>query len=257
MAMADGKVHRPPGGDHGRLMVADPGMVRVFVSARQPLRIGADGRFVLAVRADRERRFSKDPLQRVLLVHQQITRTGTDEDLDSGSPPRPLQFAEVVRRGADIEAVVHHAFLCRQRELLLQRGDRDRRGLCVGHLQKRRHAPFGAGEAPGVQVLFMFQPRLAEVHLVVDNARQEMEARRVDHLVGLRAVRRIDAGDLLTFDQDVDKPLAVRQDAGRIFDERAHADSFLRADRIAHGRLTRPRRQEREQHQTTARQNHA
>ncbi len=85
-----------------------------------------------------------------------------------------LQFGDVVRRGADVEAVIDEATSRRRgpafrRSRCLRRRRRDR----VRHFQERRHAPFGAGPRRRVQVFLVRQARLAEMDLVVDHARQE------------------------------------------------------------------------------------
>ncbi len=53
-----------------------------------------------------KRGFREDAFQRFLIIDQQIARAGADEDLDARRALSRLQLAEIVRRGADVEAVI-------------------------------------------------------------------------------------------------------------------------------------------------------
>ena len=91
-----GQIDRPAGGDEGGLVVADAGMVGHVVRAGEAGGVGADGRFVFAVGGDRQRGLGEDPLQRSLLVDQQVAGAGADEDLDAGRAVGRFQLVDVV-----------------------------------------------------------------------------------------------------------------------------------------------------------------
>ena len=76
---------------------------------------------------DRQRRLGEDPLQRVLLVDQQIARAGADEDLDAGRAVGLPQLVDIVARRADVKAVIDERLSGRQRELFFQPRLRRRR----------------------------------------------------------------------------------------------------------------------------------
>ena len=63
------------------------------------------------MRTERQRRLGEDPLEVLLTLDQQVAGAGADEDLDARRPAGVLQFLHVLRRGTDVEAVVHQASL--------------------------------------------------------------------------------------------------------------------------------------------------
>ena len=177
---------------------------------------------------DRKPRLGKNLLQGLLLIDEQVPRAAADENLDAGGPSRLLQFGQVRRRRADVEAVVHQALLSRQGQLRVQRLDGDRGRLCVGHLQEARHAPFRARPAGRVQILLVREPRFPEMHLVVDHARNQVQPRRINHFVCGRMQGRIHGDNLAVFDQNVRAQSFLGQDDSRMADKRLHNErTFL------------------------------
>ena len=63
----------------------------------------------------------------------------------------------------------------------------------------------------------MGQARLAEMHLGVDHARQDVQALAVDHLAGRGLAERADRGDPAARDADIAHALAVLIDHGAGF----------------------------------------
>src|SRR5690606_19119983 len=126
---------------------------------------------------------------------------------------------EVVVAGAEVEAVVGPRAAGGARVLVLQRraGQRGRAG--VGHVheagQPARHR---RGRLAG-DVGFVLEPRLAEMHLVVDHARQQAPAGGIDH--GLARARRqaADGVDAAVADAQVAVELAAFIDQARVEDE--------------------------------------
>ena len=161
----------------------------------------------------------EDLLQPVLIVDQHVPRARSHEDLDSGGARRLLQLGQVVGRGADVEAVVHHAAALRPGELRGERGDRDRLRDGVGHLQERGHAPGRARPAPRAQVFLVRESGIAEVDLVVDHPGQQVKSRRVHHLVRAAVRGGADRRDPRVVDQYRRARRLSRQDDGRALNQ--------------------------------------
>ena len=58
-------------------------------------------------------------------------------------------------------------------------------GSGVGHLEDGGHAAHHRGERPGLQILLVLRAGLAEMHLAVDDAREDRQTRRIDDLAGV------------------------------------------------------------------------
>ena len=78
-----------------------------------------------------------------------------------------------------------------RRNLVGKRFGRDGGGLGIGHLEDAGDAARDRGAAAGLEVFLVLGPRLAEMHLAVDDARQDMKAGAVDAFgcLGQRANR--------------------------------------------------------------------
>jgi hypothetical protein len=83
----------------------------------------------------------------------------------------------------------------RTRELVGQIGRAEGAGPGVRHLEDRRHAAERRGGRAAGEILLVLQPRLAEMHLGVDDAGQHMEAIRRQHLARVRRRKVADGGD--------------------------------------------------------------
>ena len=70
-------------------------------------------------------------------------------------------------------------------EFVLKRFRVRRRGIGVRHFENSRHAPHDGRAGARFQILLVLHTRLAEMHLAVDHARQQMEPRAIDHLARL------------------------------------------------------------------------
>ena len=69
----------------------------------------------------------------------------------------------------------------------------NRQWIGVRHLEHRGDAAHDRGERSRFQVFLVGQARLAEMHLGVDDARQQMQAPAVDHFAG-RGARKVADG---------------------------------------------------------------
>ena len=81
-------------------------------------------------------------------------------------------------------------------DLVGERLGRDRQRVGVGHLEHRRDAAENGGARAGLEVLLVGQARLAEMHLAVDHAGQDMQPAAVDPLARRGRVEIADLGDL-------------------------------------------------------------
>ena len=100
------------------------------------------------------------------------------------SSPRCLG---VLARGADIEGKIAMHAVMAALDLV---GNRRRRGggrIGVRHLEHGGDAAEHRAARAGFEVLLVGEAGLAEMHMAVDHARQQMQAAAVDHLAGGRA----------------------------------------------------------------------
>ena len=81
------------------------------------------------------------------------------------------------------EAVVHMTLPCCEGELLFECLECRGLGNGVGHVEIGGHAPSCSCTALTVDVGFLRQARLTEMHMVVDDTRQHKTARSIDDLI--------------------------------------------------------------------------
>jgi len=92
-------------------------------------------------------------------------------------------FVQVIAIDAQEEGVIGQRFFGSDLILLVQALDSQRIGDGVGHIDERGNATRYCRFAFGMQVCFMGSPRVPEVHLPVDNAREEVFAFSIDDFV--------------------------------------------------------------------------
>ena len=167
--------------------------------------VGENGRRVFAVRGDEQRTVREDALQGAFVVHQHVARGRAHEHLDAaglGDVHRLDRF-QVVVGGAQIEGEVGHRAPRGAGVLVEQRGVVHRLRIAVRHLHHagdaagRRRAGF-AGD-----VALVLEARFAEMHLVVDHARQQPRAGQRDLLRADGAETAADAFDAAIADGHV------------------------------------------------------
>ena len=226
MSMTNGQFGRAPRRNHRCEFVANPRMIG-HASRGIPGGIGAHRRFILTVRTDRQCRVGEDPFQGLLVVDQQIAGARADEDLDPRGPAGGLKLCDIVGRGADIEPVVDEAPCGSQRQLLLQALTGHRVGQRIGHLEERRDTPFRTGPRCVPQILFVSEPRFAEMHLIVNDTRQQVQSGRVDRILGRDLAGRIDVRNPVSLDQDRRPTATLWQHHRRVLDQCFHEMSVL------------------------------
>ncbi|EEF93758.1 hypothetical protein CATMIT_01608, partial [Catenibacterium mitsuokai DSM 15897] len=167
---------------------------------------GVDHRRVFAVGDDRRGHVAEDRVQRDRIVDQHVAGGRAHEHLHPRRAARVqrLDRGEVVVARAKIEAEVAPGAAGGAAVLVLQRGRIQGRRAGVGHVHERGQPAGHRRGRFGGHVGLVFHARFAEVDLVVDHARQQAAAARVDHgLAGARRQAGADFGDALAVDAQV------------------------------------------------------
>ena len=148
--------------------------------------VAVDGGGVLAMHHDGQWRQAEDAVERLVTVDEHIAGGTAHKELHAGNAVgvKLRQQVGVVVGGAEEEGVVHVALRSGQPLLLVEcfKGGGLRHG--VGHIEVAGHSSSRRGAAFAVDVGFRREAGLAEVHMVVDDARQHVAARGIDRLVG-------------------------------------------------------------------------
>ena len=151
--------------------------------------------FVLGMKRGAAFDHLKNPPQAFVILHQQRAGGRADEHLDAGAAGRAFQFRQILHvlaGTADEEGkIAMHAVtaaLYLVGECRLGHGQR----IGVRHFEHRGDAAHHGAARTGFEVFLVGLAGLAEMHLGVDHAGQDMQALAVDHLGGrgLRRARR-------------------------------------------------------------------
>ena len=184
--------------------------------------VGVDRRRVLAVGDDRRRRLAEDRIERVGVVDQHVAGRGAHEHLDArrGQRIQRADRLEVVVAGAQVEPVVAPGAPRGAVVLVLQRGGIERRRRRVGHVHEAGQPAGDRRRGFGGDVGLVFQAGFAEMHLVVDHARQQPAAGGVDHVFAVaRRQAAADLGDATAADAQVAIELAAFVDQAGVDDQ--------------------------------------
>ncbi len=182
--------------------------------AQAPLILGMEGGAPLDQR--------QDARQRLLVVDEQIAGGGAHEDFDArgaGELFEGRKLLDIVARGADEKGEVAMHAPAPARDLGGERLGAHRCGLRVRHLEDGGDAAQHRRPAAGFQILFMLEPRLAEMHLGVDDARQHMQAGGIEGLAGGIGAEAADRRDAAVPDANIGEALAGMADKGCTLDE--------------------------------------
>ena len=113
-----------------------------------------------------------------------------------------LELRGVTGHDAAPERHVHVTASARRRSLLVQRRDGRRRGHAVErHVDDRRHAAGCRGARRGVEALPFGAAGFVDVHVRVDQTRQDDEIARIEEVAAIRAIV-VDACDDAVLDVD-------------------------------------------------------
>lgn len=178
------------------------------------------------------RRAGEQALQHGRVVHQHVAGRGAHEHLDAGHLARidGGHGVEIVVRDAEMEGVIGQRIARRYRLLFCHGGHRQRRRPGVRHVHETGDAPRHSRRRLGRYAALVGQPRLAEMHLVVDHAGQQPLPGGVDFLVGTSHDARRDLVDAAMTNQQVAlEDAAFVDQAGVANEQRGHGqNSFCR-----------------------------
>ena len=165
---------------------------------------------------------SEDARQRLLIVDEQIAGGGAHEHFDAGSAwelLQPRQLLDILPRGADEEGEVAIHAPAPAPDLIGERLRAHRRWLGVRHLEHGGDAAEHGRPAAGLEIFLMLEPRLAEMHLGIDDARQDMQAGGLQGPACVLGGEGANRDNSAVFHADIGCPFAGMIDEGRAFDE--------------------------------------
>ena len=147
----------------------------------------AQPEFVLGMEGGAPARILQDRVDAVVVLDQEVAGGRAHEHLDAGRARQPLELADIagiVARSAHPESEVAMHAVGRARHLVGKRGFARRQRIGVGHLEDGGDAAQHRRARARLQIFLVLQPRLAEMHLAVDHARQDVQAGAVDDFAG-------------------------------------------------------------------------
>ena len=193
---------------------------RVAVAAKRcPL---AQARFVFGVKGGAPLDESKDAGKRLLVVDEKVSGGRAHEHLDAGGAwklLKPWKLLDILSRGADEEGEVAIHASPPARDLVGKRPCAHRCRLRIRHLEHGGDAAKHRRAAARLEIFLVLEPRLAEMHLRVDDTWQNVQANRVDGPPGAVACIAADRHDTAVLHADIGKAFAGMIDQGRALDE--------------------------------------
>ena len=127
------------------------------------------------------------------------------------------KFVDILARAADVEGEIAEHAVGGAADLVGERFGRDGGGLGVRHLEDGGDAARDRGAAAGLEVFLVLGARLAEMHLAVDDAGQDVKPGAVDGLGRASAAKAAEPGDPAVPDGDIADRGAVVIDDGSAF----------------------------------------
>ena len=209
-----------PLGRHQRRGLVAPHRMRARIALDAERLALVEAVFVLGMKRGAAPDHLENSPQAFVVLDQQRTGGGADEHLHAGAAGRAFQFRQILHvlaGAADEEReIAMHAVAAALHlvgEGLLGDGQR----IGVRHFEHRRHPAHHGTARSGFKIFLVGQARLAEMHLRIDHAGQDMQALAVDRLGGGSLPKRADRGDPAIGDADVADALAVLIDHGAGF----------------------------------------
>ncbi len=201
-------------------LVAPEGMRARIALDAQPLAV-VEAIFVLRVKGSAPPLYHLEyPAQTLVVLHQERAGRGADEHLDAGAAGRAFKFRQILNvlaRAANEEGEIAMHAMAAKPDLAGEGFFRDRQRIGVRHLEYRGHPAHDRAARARLQIFLMGQPRLAEMHLRVHHAGQDVQALAIDDLGRARLPQSADFGDAASANADVADPLAVLADHGAGF----------------------------------------
>ena len=164
-------------------MGVDRNVIRSFVFLPVFLDIGFYRFLVFAMSGNQHVRTIEYFQQAVHFVHQHITGTGTHKQLNAANAMlvQLVKFRIVIVGCAEIAGVVDDTFLIQQVELGIQGIQRYGQRIGVGHIHDGSHPAGGSRTAFRQDIRFVGKAWVAKMHVVVDDAGQQVAACCIDY----------------------------------------------------------------------------
>ena len=185
--VAFGQSHGLLCGEETSLVVADNGVGVGRHVAIAPLLFGGGGAFgnagfVLAVGNNRLACRCKKTFKGFVVVYKHIARGRAHKEFYGRvfTCVYGVYLVDIVVGGAKHKTEIHYRFLLGHTNFVVEGGKGSGLRLGVGHVYHGSNAPGHGGAALGVEVGFVGEARVAEMHMGVDNAGQQVLATRVD-----------------------------------------------------------------------------
>ena len=140
---------------------------------------------ILAMGHDGQRGGSEDLLKGFPAVHQHVSRRASHKQFDARDT-MSIQLREqfhIIVGSAKEERVVHVTLPGRKYEFLFQSLKGGGLRHCVGHVEKSRHATCCRCTALTLDIGLSRQSWLTEMHVIIDDTRQDKTARSIYELV--------------------------------------------------------------------------
>ena len=200
-------------GERGEFVAPDRMRRRI---ARNPLPLACvQPRLVLAVEGGAPPNVFQNLAHACVVGDQQRSRRRAHEHFYARRARQPLQFGGVFRvlmRAADPKGKIAMHPRRRPRNLVGKRLGRGGERVGVGHFEHGGDAAEHGGRRAGLQVFLVNGAGLAEMHLAVDHAGQDVQPPAIHDFAGGRRREIADAGDFAAGDPNVPRKYAVLVD---------------------------------------------
>ena len=173
--------------------------------------------FVLGVYRDAPAPMGEHRAHAFVVLNEKVSRGCAHENFDAGDAGQHFKLCKLARitvGRADIERMIaEHAVVIDLAggagQLVLDRLLRNRQRRGVRHFEHGGDAAEHGGARAGMKVFLVDGPRLAEMHLAVDHAGQNVEPRAIDYFCGVRRAERADGGDAAAPYADIARAIAI------------------------------------------------
>ena len=176
--------HQPLRALQRRDLVA-PDRVRARIALDAEMLALVEPVFVLGMERGAAADHLEDVAHAIVVLDQQRAGRGAHEHLDAGAAGQPFELGQVlgvVARAADEEGEIAMHPVMRALHLVGHRLRAGGQRIGVRHLEHRGDAAHHRAARSGLQVLLVGEAGLAEMHLGIDHAGQDMQAAAIDGL---------------------------------------------------------------------------
>ncbi len=209
-----------PLGRHQRRGLVAPHRMRARIALDAERLALVEAVFILGMERGAATDHLEYPPQALVVLDQQRAGGGADEYFHAGATWRAFQFRQILNvlaGAADEERKIAMHAVTAALHLVGEGGFRDGQRIGVRHLEHRGDPAHHGTARSGFKIFLMRLARLAEMHLRIHHAGQDVQALAVDRLGGGRLPQPADRGDPAIGNADVADALAVLIDHGAGF----------------------------------------